>query len=106
MEQALRNEIGDYCLVDSTLREGEQFAGARFTTSHKVHIAELLDDVGVEYIELSSPASSAVTLEDHKILMELDLSRIVWLRKKVVHEQVYQLRDARVNLPEHRPVHP
>ncbi|MCX7046034.1 MAG: homocitrate synthase [Candidatus Sumerlaeota bacterium] len=73
MLQALSNHIGPYALVDSTLREGEQFAGARFTTSHKIKIAQMLDAVGVEYIELSSPASSAVTLEDHKILMELKL---------------------------------
>lgn len=68
-----RHPVPDYALVDSTLREGEQFAGARFTTSHKIKIAQLLDAVGVEYIELSSPASSAVTLEDHKLLMDLGL---------------------------------
>jgi len=73
MNQALSNRIPLFHLVDSTLREGEQFAGARFTTSHKVRIAQMLDQVGVEYVELSSPASSAVTLQDHKILMELSL---------------------------------
>lgn len=60
-------------IVDTTLREGEQFAGARFTTNHKIRIAQMLDAFGVEYIELSSPASSALTLEDHKLLMELGL---------------------------------
>ena len=48
--------IGPYSLVDSTLREGEQFAYARFTTKDKIEIARALDTFGVEYIELSSPA--------------------------------------------------
>ena len=67
------SSIGPYSIVDTTLREGEQFAGVRLTTNHKIKIAQMLDKVGVEYIELSSPASSTVTLEDHKILNDLGL---------------------------------
>jgi homocitrate synthase len=59
--------------VDSTLREGEQFAYARFTTKDKMDIAHALDAFGVEYIELSSPASSPISLQDQKILLDLGL---------------------------------
>ena len=70
--------IGPYSLVDSTLREGEQFAYARFTTKDKIEIARALDTFGVEYIELSSPASSPISLQDLKILLDLGLrSKIV-----------------------------
>jgi homocitrate synthase len=70
--------IGTYAIVDTTLREGEQFAYARFTTKDKIDIARGLDAFGVEYIELSSPASSPISLQDQKILLDLGLrARIV-----------------------------
>ena len=65
--------IGSYAIVDTTLREGEQFAYARFTTKDKIDIARVLDSLGVEYIELSSPASSPISLQDQKILLDLGL---------------------------------
>ena len=34
-------------IIESTLREGEQFYGADFTTQQKLRIARLLDDFGV-----------------------------------------------------------
>ncbi|MGA9114455.1 MAG: homocitrate synthase [Candidatus Dormiibacterota bacterium] len=45
-------------IIDSTLREGEQFAGADFTTAEKLEIIAALDEFGVEYIEMTSPAAS------------------------------------------------
>jgi len=65
--------IGAYAIVDTTLREGEQFAYARFTTKDKIDIARGLDAFGVEYIELSSPASSPISLQDQKLLLDLGL---------------------------------
>jgi homocitrate synthase len=50
--------LEDFNIIESTLREGEQFANAFFTSEQKLHIANLLNDFGVEYIELTSPASS------------------------------------------------
>ncbi|HEV8670843.1 MAG TPA: homocitrate synthase, partial [Candidatus Limnocylindria bacterium] len=44
-----------FAIIDSTLREGEQFSNAHFTTAEKVQIAKMLDEFGVEYIELTSP---------------------------------------------------
>jgi len=65
--------IGSFALVDTTLREGEQFAYARFTTKDKMDIARSLDAFGIEYIELSSPASSPISLQDTKLLVDLNL---------------------------------
>jgi len=39
--------LSEFHIIESTLREGEQFVGASFTTAQKVEIAELLDDFGV-----------------------------------------------------------
>ncbi len=50
--------------VDTTLREGEQFASARFTSAQRLAIAEMLDAFGVEYIELTSPAASPQSARD------------------------------------------
>lgn len=65
--------IGSFALVDTTLREGEQFAHARFTTKDKIDIARALDAFGIEYIEVSSPASSPISFEDQKLLLDMDL---------------------------------
>ena len=45
-------------IVDTTLREGEQFAGAHFTTAEKLEILGLLDGFGVDHVEMTSPAAS------------------------------------------------
>ncbi|PDW03393.1 homocitrate synthase [Candidatus Viridilinea mediisalina] len=55
-------------LLDTTLREGEQFATARFTSSQRLAIAEALDAFGVEYIELTSPAASPQSARDLELI--------------------------------------
>lgn len=50
--------IAKFKIIESTLREGEQFANAFFDTETKVEIAKALDEFGVDYIELTSPAAS------------------------------------------------
>lgn len=58
-------------IVDTTLREGEQFASAHFAPEQKLAIARSLDAFGVEYIELTSPVASPQS--------ELDLRAVVAL---------------------------
>ncbi len=58
-------------IVDSTLREGEQFAHARFTTDQKITIAQALDAFGVDYIEATSPAASPQSERDLRALTAL-----------------------------------
>jgi homocitrate synthase len=67
-----------YALVDTTLREGEQFESGDFTTEDKVEIARALAAFGVEYIELTSPAASPRARADCELIAGLGLrSRIV-----------------------------
>jgi homocitrate synthase len=45
-------------IIESTLREGEQFAVAHFTPGQRRDIARAVDDFGVECIEVTTPAAS------------------------------------------------
>ena len=65
--------LDDYHIIESTLREGEQFVGASFTTAQKIEIAELLDAFGVECIELTSPLASPQSFEDARTIAGLGL---------------------------------
>jgi homocitrate synthase len=65
--------LDDYRIIESTLREGEQFVGASFTTAEKVEIARLLDAFGVECLELTSPCASPKSFEDLKSIAKLGL---------------------------------
>ena len=65
--------IKQWNIIESTLREGEQFVGANFSIEQKVRIAEALNDFGVEYIELTSPAASPQSLEDCRAIAGLGL---------------------------------
>jgi homocitrate synthase len=63
-----------FAIIESTLREGEQFANAFFSSDQKVEIALLLDAFGVEYLELTSPAASPQSLVDCKRIAGLGLN--------------------------------
>ncbi|KGK35693.1 hypothetical protein JL09_g5151, partial [Pichia kudriavzevii] len=58
------SNVRSFQLIESTLREGEQFANAFFTTEKKIEIAKALDDFGVDYIELTSPVASEQSRAD------------------------------------------
>jgi len=61
-------------IVDTTLREGEQFARAHFSYQHKLDIARALDAFGVEYLELTSPVASPQSEHDLRSIVELGLN--------------------------------
>jgi len=42
------SSVSTFKVIDSTLREGEQFANAFFDTAKKIEIAKALDDFGVD----------------------------------------------------------
>ncbi|MEJ5200121.1 MAG: homocitrate synthase [Anaerolineae bacterium] len=65
--------LDKYYIIDSTLREGEQFVNAQFTTEQKIRIARALDEFGVEYLELTSPMASPGSLQDLKTITHLGL---------------------------------
>jgi homocitrate synthase len=66
--------IERFAIIDSTLREGEQFSGAHFTTEQKIQVAKALDEFGVEYVELTSPVASPQSFEDCRTIAALPLN--------------------------------
>jgi len=58
-------------IVDSTLREGEQFGPAHFTTDDKLSIARGLDAFGVEFIEMTSPLASPQSAADLRAVVAM-----------------------------------
>ena len=62
-----------FSIIESTLREGEQFVNAFFTTEQKIRIATLLDAFGVEYLELTTPAASPQSEKDLRAIAKLGL---------------------------------
>ena len=79
-----------FAIIDSTLREGEQFSAAHFTTDQKIQIAKALDAFGVEYIELTSPVASPQSFEDCRTIAALPL------KAKVLTHVRCHMDDAKV----------
>lgn len=81
--------LQNFSIIESTLREGEQFVNAFFTTEQKVRIARLLDAFGVEYLELTSPFASQQSYRDCCIIADLGL------RAKTLTHTRCHLEDAK-----------
>jgi len=65
------SNVQNFKIIESTLREGEQFANAFFDTETKIKIATALSDFGVEYIELTSPCASEQSRLDCEAICKL-----------------------------------
>ncbi len=63
-----------YSIIESTLREGEQFSTATFTTEQKLEIAGLLDNFGVEMLEMTSPCASPQSEADIRAVVNAGLN--------------------------------
>ncbi len=59
---------------DTTLRDGEQTAGVVFANDEKIHIAKMLDKIGVQQIEAGIPAMGGNEKEAIKKIASLGLN--------------------------------
>jgi len=84
------SNVGSFKIIESTLREGEQFANAFFDTAKKIEIAKALDDFGVDYIELTSPAASEQSRADCEAICKLGL------KAKILTHIRCHMDDARI----------
>ena len=84
--------LEEFAIIESTLREGEQFANAFFSSDQKVEIAQMLDAFGAEYIELTSPVASPQSLEDCTRIAALNLNA-----KILTHVRCH-MEDAKIAL--------
>lgn len=79
-----------YSIIESTLREGEQFSTARFNQAQKIEMAGLLDDFGVEMIEMTSPCASEQSAADIRVLANLGLKARILTHIRCKREDALQ----------------
>ncbi|KAJ1020374.1 hypothetical protein NDA13_005694 [Ustilago tritici] len=84
------SNVSNFKIIESTLREGEQFANAFFDTDTKIKIAKALDKFGVDCIELTSPAASEQSRKDCEAICKLGL------KAKVITHIRCHMDDARI----------
>jgi len=69
-------------IVDTTLRDGEQAPGVIFTSAQKMEIARMLDALGIDELELGTPAMGAQEQKDIKAIASagFNFKSIAWCR--------------------------
>jgi homocitrate synthase len=82
-------------ILDSTLREGEQFVSSYFTLEQRLEIARLLDSVGVSFIEVPTPVASAETRHAIEEICKLKLRAQVLTHVRCAEADV----EAALDLP-------
>jgi len=70
-------EFGPLRVIDSTLREGEQFAQAHFSPDDRIRLALALDAFGVDELELPSPAVGPAAAQEVATVIGLGLRAAV-----------------------------
>lgn len=83
-------------ILDTTLREGEQLAGAFFNLEQQLALARLLDAFGVEYIEVPSPIVSPKTRNSVQMLSKLGLRARILAHVRCVEADVRAALDSSV----------
>ncbi|CVK83382.1 homocitrate synthase, mitochondrial [Fusarium proliferatum] len=87
----LLSNVRNFKIIESTLREGEQFANAYFSTETKIKIAKMLGDAfGVDYLELTNPAASPQSRDDCEAICKLGL------KAKILTHTRCTLEDAKL----------
>ncbi len=85
-----------FSILDSTLREGEQYVGAFFTLEQRLTIARLLDALGVTFIEVPSPITSSSARQTARVLCESGLHAHIVAHVRCVEADVQAALDTEV----------
>ena len=67
-------------IFDTTLRDGEQTPGVSLTPEEELEIALLLDELGLDIIEIGFPMASAGEMQALKMISKQDLKAEVCTR--------------------------
>ena len=86
-----------FSIIDSTLREGEQFSTATFSTDQKLRIAHALDEFGVEMIEMTSPCASPQSESDIRAVVRQNLNARILTHIRCNREDAVKALDTGVH---------
>lgn len=78
----------DFYVCDTTLRDGEQVAGIRYTPEQKVNIAKKLNDVGIDAIDAGFAATSVEERASIRAICDLELDMRIMSMCRVVKADV------------------
>jgi homocitrate synthase len=87
----------NYSIIESTLREGEQFSTATFTPAQKLQIAHLLDEFGVEMLEMTSPCASPQSEADIRAVVKAGLNARILTHIRCNREDALRALDTGVH---------
>ncbi len=87
----------NFSVIESTLREGEQFSTATFDTAHKLKIAHILNDFGAEFIEMTSPSASPQSEADIKAVVKEGLKTKILTHIRCNREDAARALDTGVD---------
>ena len=90
-EMNISNQI---TLFDTTLRDGEQAPGIALTPDEKIQIAQRLDNLGIDIIEIGFPAASEGEKEAAKDLNSLGLDATLGGLARLVKNDVDAVLDS------------
>ncbi len=82
---------------DTTLRDGEQTAGVVFANAEKIRIARLLDEVGVNQIEVGIPAMKGDEKQTIADIVELGLNASILAWNRAVKSDIQHSIDCGVD---------
>ncbi len=88
--------LDQFSIIESTLREGEQFSTATFTTAQKLEIAALLDEFGVEMIEMTSPCASPQSEADIRAMVAQGFNARILTHIRCAREDAQRALDTGV----------
>lgn len=80
-------------LLDTTLREGEQCYGVFFSLETKIRLARMLDELGVDFIEVGHPAAAPSLREAAAAISGLDLRAPLLGHARLVEREIRMVRD-------------
>ena len=95
MEEAKKElKIPDKIMIfDTTLRDGEQAPGVALTVDEKIRVAQKLDELGVDTIEVGYPAVSQGEMESAKTIGDLGLDARISSLARVLERDIDAIID-------------
>lgn len=83
-------------ILDTTLREGEQTPGVYFDRHIKMAIADLLDKIGVDFIEAGHPAVNEEVEYSVKQLAQMEINAIIGAHSRSLKKDIDQALNCNV----------